>query len=118
MLIQKVKQEQFFFSQLTLSANIETKENGLLENSAILAVIALKSEISDALLEIGELVHCSSDPQRKITLGWRPEGIRIARERLNQTAIKSAILENLYVKGEREVINFFCSILLFQYKDV
>jgi len=80
----------------------ETRESGMLDNSVLPLLLALKSEISDALLEIGALLHFARHPSRKINLGWRPEGLMFAQQKLNKEGLRNSLAENLFVTGQRD----------------
>lgn len=76
----------------------ETKSVGILD-AALPALVALKSEINDALMDVGHLLRFARHPGLKLDLGLRPLGLSLAQDNVNSIAIKAALLR-LFMEDE------------------
>ena len=74
----------------------------MLDSNALPLLLGLVSELSDALQEVGMLLHLARHPRTHFKLAWRPEGIRMAQTLLMKNAMHLSMVENLFVVGKRE----------------
>ncbi len=74
----------------------------MLDNNALPLILGLKSELSDALQEVGTLLHMARHPQQQFKMAWRPEGIEMAQALLMKNALRLSLVENLFVIGKKE----------------
>lgn len=75
------------FDSAALSFLSQSQSEHALDAASLPRVLALKSELEDALNEIGLLFYYSNHPQQKLKrIDWRPRGIRRAARDLLRTA--------------------------------
>ncbi len=91
----------FFVLKGFIQSIEETRQNGVLDNSALPLMFGLKSELSDALNEIGVLMHFARHPKQKLDLAWRPAGIIRAQQIMAKNALRLSMVESLFVTGHR-----------------